>query len=115
MLKNKFIKVEVQKGFLSGVAGCVEHAFALFEALREAKSHMRQIVISWLDLANAYGSVRHNLIQFAMNWYHVPKLIHDLIFDYYEKLMAKIETVNWSTGFSCLIWLVPRLCALYTL
>ena len=33
MLKNRFIKVEIQKGFLSGVAGCVEHAFALFEAL----------------------------------------------------------------------------------
>ena len=90
MLKNRFIKVEIQKGFLSGVAGCVEHAFALFEALKDAKSSKRQIVVSWLDLANAYGSVRHNLIQFALDWYHVPKLIQDLIFDYYEKLMAKI-------------------------
>ena len=50
-------------------------------------------------MANAYGSVRHNLIQFALNWYSVPKLIQESIFDYYEKLMAKIETANWSTGF----------------
>ena len=70
MLKNKFIKVEIQKVFLSGVAGCVEHDFALFEALREAKSHRIQSVISWLDLANAYGSVRHNLIKFAWDCYH---------------------------------------------
>ena len=45
------------------------------EALKEAKELNRQIVISWIDLANAYGSVCHNLIQFALNWYHVPILI----------------------------------------
>jgi len=53
------------------------------EALREAKESTRQIVVTWIDLANAYGSVRHNLIQFALNWYHVPLVIQELIFDYY--------------------------------
>ena len=76
--------------------GCIEHTFALLEALRDAKESHRQIVITWLDLANAYGSVRHNLIQFALNWYHVPKPIQELIFDYYEKLCAFISTANWS-------------------
>ena len=41
----------------------------------------------------------HNLIQFALNWYHVPVLIQELIFDYYEKLCAKVTTKEWSTGF----------------
>jgi len=81
------------------VAGCVEHSFTLFEALREAKAEQRQIVVAWIDLANAYGSVRHNLIQFAMNWYHVPKHVQQLVFDYYNKLMATVETKEWSTGF----------------
>ena len=75
LVKNSYIPRKVQKGFLSGIAGCVEHTFMLFEAMKEAKSEQRQIVISWIDLANAYGSVRHNLIQFALNWFHVPKLI----------------------------------------
>jgi hypothetical protein len=66
MLQNSYIIREIQKGFLTGVAGCLEHAFALYEALREAKEHTRQIVTCWIDLANAYGSVRHNLIQFAL-------------------------------------------------
>ena len=79
--------------------GCIEHTFTLLEALRDAKESHRQIVITWLDLANAYGSIRHNLIQFALNWFHVPKLIQELIFDYYEKLCAMIFTNNWSTGF----------------
>ena len=99
MVKNNFIKTTIQKGFLFGVPGCVEHAFSLWEALREAKDEARAIVISWLDLANAYGSVMHNLIQFALNWYHVPVAIQHLIFDYYEKLRAKVTTKEWSTGF----------------
>jgi len=69
------------------------------EALKEAKEHQRQIVILWLDLANAYGSVRHNLIQFALNWYHVPLIIQELIFDYYEKLCVMVIFKGWSTVF----------------
>ena len=99
LVNNGYIPRSIQKGFLSGVAGCVEHSFMLWEALREAKEHTRQIVTTWIDLANAYGSVRHNLIQFALNWYHVPNIIQELIFDYYENLMAKVETKSWLTGF----------------
>ena len=53
MIKNNFISREIQKGFLAGVPGCIEHTFAVFEALRDAKAHHRQLVITWLDLANA--------------------------------------------------------------
>ena len=63
MVKNAYIDRTVQKGFLKGVAGCVEHTFSLHELLRDAFDHNRQIVVAWIDLANAYGSVMHNLIQ----------------------------------------------------
>ena len=99
MLKNNFISREIQKGFLAGVPGCIEHTFALFEALRDSKQHYRQLVITWIDLANAYGSGRHNFIQFALKWYHVPKMIQMLIFNYYEQLCAAVFTNKWSTGF----------------
>jgi len=92
LLKNNFISREIQKGFLAGVPGCIEHTFALFEALRDSKQHYRQLVITWIDLANAYGSVRHNLIQFALEWYHVPKMIQMLIFNCYEQLCAAVFT-----------------------
>lgn len=99
LVSNAYIPRKIQKGFLSGIAGCVEHSFMLFEALKEAKEETRQIVVTWIDLANAYGSVRHNLIQFALDWYHVPKRVQALIFNYYEKLMAKVVTKEWTTGF----------------
>ena len=92
MVSNKFIDNTIQKGFLSEMPGCLEHAFTLYEFLRDAKREQRQIVVTWIDLANAYGSVRHHLIQFALNWYHIPIEIQELIFNYYEKLQAKIQT-----------------------
>ena len=98
LVGNNYIKIKIQKGFLADMAGCLEHNFALWEALRDATTAQKSIVTTWIDLANAYGSVRHNLIQFALDWYHVPKFIQDLIFDYYEKLCAFIVTKGWSTG-----------------
>ena len=69
----------------------------MFEALLDVEQ--RQIVVSWLDLRNAYGSVRHNLVQFALNWFHVPLLVQKLVFDYYDKICAQLKTNKWSTLF----------------
>ena len=98
MLSNKFIS-HVQKGFKAETPGCLEHSFAMFEALLDAKHNQRQIVVAWLDLKNAYGSVRHNLIQFALSWFHVPLVVRRLILDYYDKICAQIRTKEWRTPF----------------
>ena len=87
-----------QKGALSDVSGCLEHTWNLIEALKDAKANKRQIIISWLDLKNAYGSIRHNLIQFALEWYHVPEWFADLVFQYYDSLFAFVTTPEWSTN-----------------
>jgi hypothetical protein len=99
LIANKYIDRSKQKGFLSFVAGCLEHVFTLQEALKDSKPAYRQIVISWLDLWNAYGSVPHNLIQFALAWYHVPEVICELIFKYYELLQASVTVNRDKTGF----------------
>ena len=39
------------------------------------------------------------MIEFALSSYHVPEPIQNLIFDYYEKLCAKVRSKEWSTGF----------------
>ncbi len=56
MLSNKFIS-HTQKGFKADTPGCLEHSFAMVEALLDTKRNQRQIVVAWLDLKNAYGSV----------------------------------------------------------
>ena len=101
--KNKYITSQ-QKGALSDVSGCLEHNWTLVEALKNAKLTKNQIILVWLDLKNAYGSVRHNLIQFALEWYHVPEWFADLIFQYYDSLFAFVTTPEWNTDlFSFLV------------
>ena len=56
----------VQKGFLPGVAGCLEHSALLSNTLRDARSNQRSNCVSWLDLRNAFGNVRHSLFLFAL-------------------------------------------------
>jgi hypothetical protein len=89
----------VQKGFKADTPGCLEHSFTMFEALLDAKMEQRQVVVSWMDLRNAHGSVRHNLIQFALRWFRVPPVVQRLVFDYYEKICAQVRTSSWSTLF----------------
>ena len=98
MLSNNYIS-NVQKGFKAETPGCLEHSFAMFEALLDAKFNQRQIVVSWLDLKNAYGSVRHNLIQFALSWFHVPLLVRELILNCYDNICAQVRTKEWRTKF----------------
>lgn len=97
MAKNGFLQRSTQKAFAPGIPGCLEHSFGLFEALREAKQETRQIVVTWIDLCNAFGSVRHNLVQFALAWYHVPAEVCKQIFCYYETLCAFVATREWQT------------------
>ena len=97
LLGNKYFDRTKQKGFLSNVAGCPEHIAATKAAIRNAKDHYRQLVIAWIDLKNAFGSVNHNLIQFALWWYHVPPMFARIMFLYYELLVATIEGKEWSS------------------
>jgi hypothetical protein len=101
MLKNDFISMCIQKGFLTGIAGCLEHTFALQETLRQAITLYRQIIVVWIDLANAYGSVMHNPIQFALWWYHVPEHIAQILFNYYEQLCARFFAFSTRNLVNC--------------
>ena len=75
MTLNGYIKRWQQKAFMVEVAGCIEHSTLIFEALKEANEEYRSICLAMLDFANAYGSIRHNLIRFAMEWYHFTKFL----------------------------------------
>ena len=68
------------------------------EVIQDAKRRKKEITVCWLDLANAYGSVSHNLIQFAAEWYHVPETLRNIIFSYYDDLAVKISTDEWTTN-----------------
>jgi len=90
MLENGYIDTTIQKGFMKDIAGCIEHSETMYQVLRDAKDNKRDICVSWIDLANAYGSVKHSQVQFSLEWYHVPSHFCSIIFNYYEGLMAAV-------------------------
>ena len=72
MVSNGYLNAEVQKAFLPTIPGVTEHQCKLAAIIKEAKRSKHSLVVTWLDIANAYGSVHHSLIQFALQHYHAP-------------------------------------------
>ena len=79
MRNNGYYDISVQKCFVEELAGCAEHTTMLAELLRNTKENARQIRICWTDLENAFGSLRHDLIQFALSWYHFPLKLRSFV------------------------------------
>jgi hypothetical protein len=94
---NNYHKPHEQKGFIPNISGCLEHSELCAWMLALAKRHRKPICALWIDLRNAYGSIKHGLIQFALQWYHVPDAIQELFHAYYEQLWFKIFTSAWTS------------------
>ena len=79
----------VTMGCMEKVPGCWEHMSMVWSALKEARSNRTDLSTIWLDIANAYGSIPHKLIFFALERYGVhPKWI-SLIKNYYVGIYSK--------------------------
>ena len=80
----------IQKAFVNGIPGCVEHQLKLATAIHDARTKHRSLTVCWLDLANAYGSVHHKLIRFSLQHYHAPDKLTNTITNIYNNLRAEI-------------------------
>ena len=86
---NKFINTSIQKGCMEKVPGCWEHMSMVWSALKEARQNKSSIANIWLDIANAYGSIPHRLIFFALKRYGVDEKWVTIIKKYYAGLYTK--------------------------
>ena len=80
--ENKYLDISVQKGGVPGFSGCLEHISAITQLIREARVNQGELSVVWLDMANAYGSIPHKLIEKALNHYHVPESVTSMIIGY---------------------------------
>ena len=99
MLKNRYMDTNIQKAFINGVPGCAEHQCKLASIIKEATGKHRSLAVCWLDLANAYGSVPHALIQFSLQHYHSPPQFTNIVASLYSGLSATITANSWATPF----------------
>ena len=97
MVDNKYLDTTLQKAFLPGVPGCLEHYQKLQTIITDAHKAHRSMSVCWLDLANAYGSVHHQLIIFCLRHYNAPQSFLDSITNIYSDLSATIISDKWST------------------
>ena len=83
---------------MPSVPGCIEHYTKLAAAINEARACHKSICVCWLDLANAYGSVHHELIKFSLRFYHAPSKLLDTVGNLYTNLSASISTPHGPTN-----------------
>uniref|UniRef100_A0A3B1JAJ2 Reverse transcriptase domain-containing protein n=1 Tax=Astyanax mexicanus TaxID=7994 RepID=A0A3B1JAJ2_ASTMX len=89
---NHYIDTSVQKGGIPGVPGCLEHTGVVTQLIREARENKGDLAVLWLDLANAYGSIPHKLVQTTLERHHVPGQVAELIMNYYDQFSMRVST-----------------------
>ncbi|KAK0152386.1 hypothetical protein N1851_006100 [Merluccius polli] len=67
------------------------------QLIREAKESKGDLTVVWLDLANAYGSIPHDLINTAMEHYHIPQHIRGMITTYFSGFKLRFRTTQFTT------------------
>ena len=92
LMKNDYIETSIQKGFTPGMSRTFEHTAHLAHLIRQAKRNQRSLVVTLLDLRNAFGEVHHNLIPAVLAHHHIPDNIIKAIMSIYEDFASKITT-----------------------
>jgi hypothetical protein len=112
LLNNGFVNTSVQKAGVPGFPGCLEHVSMIWSAVREAAKDRKDLDVIWLDLANAYGSVPHDVIDYAMVHFWVPERLRKVIRVYYEKFKMRFSTKSFTTTWQDLAVGIPMGCAI---
>ena len=97
LLDNGLIDKTMQKAFLPGINGCVEHNIVLDEIVKDAKMRKKTVHITFFDLADAFGSVPHNLITHTLQRNHFPPEIVHYIHQFYSNIQATVHSKHFKS------------------
>ena len=85
LTSNKLIDPTLQKVFLPGINGCIEHNLVMEEIIKDYKSKRKTCQITFSDLEDAFGSVPHALIDHTLERNCTPSHIRE----YFHKLFTE--------------------------
>ena len=97
LLSNGYIDTSVQKGGIPGVPGCIEHTSVLTKIIHDAKENKGDLTVLWLDLANAYGSIPHKLVELTLRKYHVPETFVNMLKGYFDGFKMRYTVDDFTT------------------
>lgn len=95
--RNKYIDT-VQKAGIPGFSGCLEHTNMIWHQIQAAKKEGRDLHVVFLDLANAFGSVPHNLLWTAFDLFSIPQAITTLVKSYFQDVQLCLTTEEYTTA-----------------
>ena len=58
---------------------CIEHVAVLTKQIKDVKENKKELAIAWFDLANAYGSLPHKVINEMLMRHHVPEKVQNVL------------------------------------
>ena len=65
--------------------------------INHARGKQHQIIITLLDLKNAFGEVDHLLLLKTLEYHHIPENIKLVISEYYDDYVITIATDQYKT------------------
>ena len=80
-----------QEGFLP-YDGCAEHSFIMRSVLNDSRRSKHNLLLAWLDLRDAFGSVSHELMLLMMSRLGLCGKTLDIIADIYDGSTIAIRT-----------------------
>ena len=97
--ENNYIEHNLQKGFIPKLSGTFEHTAQMGHIIDKARLKQRSLIVTLLDLKNAFGEVHHNLISAVYKYHHIPEQIDHLVKDLYSNFNTTIMTSHFETPF----------------
>ena len=96
---NNFIEHNIQKGFKPNLSGTLGHTAQMANIINKARTKQRSVVITLLDLKNAFGEIHHNLIKTVLDYHHIPGHVKSIIESLYTDFKTSIITSEFRTPF----------------
>lgn len=93
-MENNYIDTSSQKAGLPGFPGCVEHTSMIWEQIQSSKREKKDLYVVWLDWANAYGSIPHQLTTYAQDYFYIPENIKAKVMSYFQDFQMCLALQN---------------------
>ena len=100
------IDKSIQKGFISSLPGVYEHIYSLSTILQDATSAIKPLMITFLDLKNAFGSIPHKLLFDMLRVVKVPPLVLNYVESFYSKLFVIVSTRDFTNSYP--LWCISE-------
>ena len=111
LVSNNLIEQSIQKGFTPNLCGTLEHTAQMANVINKSRIRQRSVIITLLDLKNAFGEVHHNLIQSVLDYHHIPDHVIITLIQWSDMIIRvdKCSTFGIKKAISKSVQYLPKL------